>query len=247
MPTARAVRRYRESSKKKAPILTPKQLKRLLYVAGDTRNPERNQLIVWLLFGAGLRISEVAVIEIKDVIWKSGKLKNEIIIPAKHCKNNKAGHVFFYHKKLLSALEQYVDHRVKNRLMMGDNDEFRGLRKDSKLILSENKRPYSLKKKVRVNKDKQEEIYWACDTLQGVVTKWGREAGVERFTTHSGRRTLATRAARRGASESELCALLRHETDDQPYEYIEPDYAGIRATLEALYASDEESINKEIL
>jgi integrase len=93
-------------------------LKRLLYVAGDTRNPARNQLIVWLLFGAGFRITEVTAIEIKDVIWKSWKLKNNVIIPAKYCKNNKAGHVFFYHNKLLAALERYIQSRVTNRLIL---------------------------------------------------------------------------------------------------------------------------------
>lgn len=185
MARPRPIRRLNSGGKKKAPVLSPKQLKRLLYVAGDTRNPERNQLIVWLLFGAGFRITEVAAIEIKDVLWKSGKLKNNVIIPAKYCKNNKAGHVFFYHKKLLAALERYIKLRVDCRLMMGDSDDYRGLKKDSKVVLSENKREYSLKKKIRIDKDDNEKIYFACDTLQTMVTKWGREAGIEKFTTHS--------------------------------------------------------------
>jgi integrase/recombinase XerD len=247
MPRSRAIRRLNEGGKKKAPVLTPKQLKRLLYVAGDTRNPERNQLIVWLLFAAGFRISEVAVIEIKDVLWKSGKLKNNVIIPAKYCKNNKPGHVFFYHKKLLAALERYIQLRVNKKLMMGDSTDYRGLKKDSKVILSENRRPYSLKQKKRVNSDGKEEMYLACDTLQEMVTKWGREAGIERFSTHSGRRTLATRVARRGGDERLLCTLLRHESDDQPYEYIDPDYDGIRNTLEALYALPDEEIDTEVV
>ena len=246
MPRPRAIRRLRGSSKKKAPVLTPKQLKRLLFVAGQTRNPERNTLIVWLLFAAGFRITEVAVIEIKDVLWKSGKLKNNVIIPAKYCKNNKAGHVFFHHKKLLASLESYIKYRVANRLMMDDGDNYRGLRKDSKVILSENKRPYSLKQKKRTNKEGKEEIYWACDTLQTMATKWGREAGIERFTTHSGRRTMATRVARSGGNDELLCMLLRHESDTMPYEYIDADIVGIRRTLEALYTIDEDELDIEV-
>lgn len=244
MPRPRAVRRLSSDDKKKAPVLTPKQLKRLLYVAGDTRNPERNQLIVWLLFAAGFRITEVAAIEIKDVLWKSGKLKNNVIIPAKYCKNNKAGHVFFYHNKLLSALERYMQLRITNRLMMSDTGEYMGLKKDSKVILSENKRPYSLKQKKRIDKDGKEKIYLACDTLQTMVTKWGRDAGIEKFTTHSGRRTLATRVARRGADDRLLCMLLRHESDDMPYEYIDADISGIRKTLEKMYTLPDDE-NKE--
>ena len=180
-------------------------------------------------------------------MWKSGKLKNNVIIPAKYCKNNKAGHVFFYHKKLLASLERYIQFRVDNRLMMDDSDDYRGLRKDSKVILSENKRPYSLKQKKRINSSGDEEIYWACDTLQTMATKWGREAGIEKFTTHSGRRTMATRVARSGGNDDLLCMLLRHESDNMPYEYIDADIAGIRRTLEALYTIDDDELDTEVV
>lgn len=247
MPRARAIRRLKDTSTKKAPVLSPKQLKRLLYVAGDTRNPERNQLIVWLLFAAGFRISEVAVIEIKDVVWRSGKLRNKVIIPAKYCKNNKAGHVYFYHNKLLAALDKYLEVRTSKKLMVSEaKDEYRGLRKDSKVIITENRRPYSLKPKKRINKDGKTVIYQACDTLQDMVSKWGRDAGIVGFTSHSGRRTMATRVARRGGDERLLCTLLRHETDDMPYEYIDVDYDGIRKTLEVLYAFPDDDIDTEI-
>ena len=250
MPRHRAIRRFNDNSTKKAPVLTPKQLKRLLFVAGDTRNPERNQLIVWLLFAAAFRITEVAVIEIKDVMWKSGKLRNKVVIPAKYCKNGKAGHVFFYHKKLLKALEAYIQHRIEKRLQMASpvSSDYRGLRKDSKLILSENKHAYSLKRKKRVYNDEEtgkdiHKDHWACDTLQNVVSKWGREAGIKGFTTHSGRRTLATRIARRGGDERLICTLLRHTTEDTIYEYIDPDFDGIRKTLEALYSLPDDEID----
>ena len=82
MPRTRAIRRLNSIAKKKAPVLDAKQLKRLLYVASDRRNLERNRLIVLLLFCSGFRITETAVIEIKDVLWKSGKLRNIAVIPA---------------------------------------------------------------------------------------------------------------------------------------------------------------------
>jgi integrase len=147
---------------------------------------------------------------------------------------------------MVAALNRYIDVRAENKLMMGDTSEYRGLRKDSKLILSENKRPYSLKRKERKNKAGEIEVYWFCDTLQDFVSKWGRKAGISEYTTHSGRRTFATRAARRGSDEKTLCALLRHETEDQPYEYIDADLAGIRKTLESMYAIDEIDTDTEV-
>ena len=95
MPRYKPLRRYTEADTKKAPVLTPKQFDRLLYVARQTRNPERNELIVWLLFAAGMRITEVAQLAIKDVLFKSGAIRGEIVVPAKIAKNGKAGHAFF--------------------------------------------------------------------------------------------------------------------------------------------------------
>lgn len=235
MAGSRALRKYKDSNKKQAPVLSPKQLKRLLYVAGDTRNPERNRLIVWLLFAAGFRISEVAQIEIKDVLWKSGKIRDKVVIPAKYCKSNKAGHVFFYHTKLIAALEAYLAHRLERKHLVSGLADYQGLKPDSKLILSEHKRPYALKRKRRTKSDGTEVDHWACDTLQDMVTKWGREAGIAGFTTHSGRRTFATRLSGKGATEEFLCAVLRHSTDDMPYEYIDPDFLAIKRSLRQIY------------
>ncbi len=81
--------------------------------------------------------------------------------------------------------------------------------------------------------------------MQSAVTKWGREAGIKGFTTHSGRRTLATRIAKRGGSEKLLCALLRHIDDGQPYEYVDMDYTGLRKTLQDLYALPDDETEKD--
>jgi hypothetical protein len=40
-----------------------------------------------------------------------------------------------------------------------------------------------LKKKKRYDKDKKEREYWAADTLQEIVGTWGKEAGIEGFTS----------------------------------------------------------------
>jgi Phage integrase family. len=245
MAKYRSTRRLNEAGKKKAPVLSPRDFKRLLYVAGQTRNPERNQLVVWLLFGAAFRITETAVIEIKDVLWKSGEIRNQVIIPGKYCKNGKAGHVFFYHKKLLAALDKYLNLRVEKRLLVVDSTDYRGLRKDSKVILSDYGKPYSLKRKLRKKTDGTMAESWACDTLQAAVTRWGRDAGIVGFTTHSGRRTFATRLSRRGANEDLLSALLRHTDTAQTYEYVDMDYTGLRKTLQALYALPKDEIEKD--
>jgi len=67
---------------------TDKELKRLIYWAREGRNPERNELIVFIQIN-GFRITETATITVDCVMWPSGIWRDEIIIPAKLCKNNK--------------------------------------------------------------------------------------------------------------------------------------------------------------
>ena len=58
---------------------------------------------------------------------------------------------------------------------------------------------------------------------------------------------MATRVARSGGNDELLCMLLRHESDDMPYEYIDADLPGIRRTLEARYTIDEDEIDTELV
>lgn len=50
--------------------------------------------------------------------------------------------------------------------------------------------PPLAKKKKRVDKDSNVREYWAADTLQEAVGIWGKEAGIEGFSIHSGGRTF---------------------------------------------------------
>lgn len=204
-----------------------------------TRNPERNAVIIWLLFGAGLRITEIAYIRVQDVLKRSGKLKTDVLIPAKYTKNGEAGHVFMHNRKLQEALDSYLRVRIaKHQRTSDDSGSYLGLQPHSPLILSENGTGYSLKKKRRINSDGEAIEYWAADTLQELVSRWGKDAGIKGFKTHSGRRTMATRLANMpGLDEQKICALMRHKSDDMPYEYIDLDRNYIINTLERMYSN----------
>lgn len=239
MATKRPIRRLTEAGTNKAKVLTPRELKKLLFVSSLTRNPERNALIIWLLFGAGFRITEVACITVQDVILKSGTVKTDVLIPAKYTKNGEAGLVFLHNRKLREALDAYLHVRLSKRQRASDDPRFyRGLQPHSPLILSENVTGYSLKKKRRINADGENTEYWAADTLQELVSRWGKDAGIKNFSTHSGRRTMATRLSDKpGLDEQRICALMRHKSDDMPYEYIDVDEQYISKTLERMYSN----------
>lgn len=115
-----------------------------------------------------------------------GKIRTEVRIPAAYTKNSEAGHVFFYNSNLICALEAYIALRQQKRLRVTPNSStYRGLQPHSQLILSENGTGYSLKRKKRINAEGETVEYSAADTLQSMISSWGKEAGIPNFASHS--------------------------------------------------------------
>jgi len=236
-----AKRYQNKGGKKKAAVLTWAEDKKLrFYVREFTRSPERNQLIICLLFAAGFRITEVARIRIKDILYPTGEIKAEPVIPAKFTKNGKAGHVFFYNKKLVDALKVYLQLRIDKKHWMGEKpDKYLGLEPNSPLILTEKKSGFALKGRSYTKVDGTVAEYLHADSLQELVSAWFPQAGIAGGTSHSGRRTFATRLSNHGVSEGMLCALLRHDTEDMPYGYIELTPAQIKKYLDMPYEAEK--------
>lgn len=66
---------------KHAPVLTPSKFRHLLRVTGATsQQPERNIFILWLTHTTGIRVTELGQLTISDVMFPSGKLRNEIYL-----------------------------------------------------------------------------------------------------------------------------------------------------------------------
>jgi hypothetical protein len=61
---------------------------------------------------ASFRVTEVACIRIKDILWLNGSIREEVRIPAKYTKTSTAGHVYFYNKKLIKAIDTYLSVRI---------------------------------------------------------------------------------------------------------------------------------------
>ena len=83
-PVKRLVEVYEPGEGKAQVIDRPSQLTDVLWRAYRGELGVRNIAIVWMLFGSGMRINEVAQLKIKDVYWPTGELKKTFIIPAQY-------------------------------------------------------------------------------------------------------------------------------------------------------------------
>lgn len=117
-------------------------------------------------------------------------------------------------RDLVAALDDYLTLRVAKRWRMSDEPKrYRGLRPDSKLILTFKGYKYSMNCKRRINCAGEQVDYAACDALQPHVTKLYRDAGIKGGSSHSGRRTMAARLLPQDHSLDTIQLMLGHELE----------------------------------
>jgi integrase/recombinase XerD len=90
----------------------------------------------------------------------------------------------------------------------------------SKLILTHKGYKFHLNTKRRVSWAGEPVDYLACDSSQSHVTKLYRYAGIRGGSSHSGRRTMASRLIQQGADVETVQLLLGHAELDHVRPYL---------------------------
>ena len=214
-----------------ATTLQPGQIRHLLRVTEATsRHPERDCLVLLLGMTCGMRVTEIAQIEIQDVLFPLGVIRQEVSLRAAITKGRRQRCVYFSHRLTIAALEQYLAYRIEHRLRMSDDPaRYQGLRPDSKLILTHKGQKFSLNTKRRTNQAGEKIDYLACDSLQAHITKLYKNAGIQDGSSHSGRRTFSSRLLAQGTDIETVQLLLGHAELDHVMPYLEVSQATLKA------------------
>jgi integrase/recombinase XerD len=85
-----------------------------------------------------------------------------------------------------------------------------------------------MNRKRRTNHAGEQVDYAACDALQAHVTKLYRDAGIKGGSSHSGRRTMASRLLDQGHSLETLQLMLGHTELDHVDPYLQVDKKKLR-------------------
>ena len=138
---------------KRAKILKPSQIRHLLRVTEATsRHPERDVLMLLLGFTCGMRVSEVARIEVADVMLPGGQIREEVSLRASITKGCRQRCIYLSHPMTIAALERYIERRWQNNKGTAmDRSKWRGLMPQTPLILTHKGGPYELSVKRRIN------------------------------------------------------------------------------------------------
>jgi len=205
----------------KAAALTKTQIRKTIGKIGLMPDPE-TKLAAFVLTHLGMRISEVARIDVKTLLYPSGKIRTEVFLPAKICKMLKPRTMWLWNKKAREAIQAVIDYRIKRKWGLSLNDDrYQGLMADSPLLYNNRGRPYSLSDKKRTMVDGSINIYKSCDALQDLLTKIYKRCGLHNCSSHSGRKSLATNAAEAGVPLSIIARLLGHDDEEMSLHYID--------------------------
>lgn len=185
-----------------AKLLSEPDIRRLLRAASHSRHPLRNKVIVLLSVRAGLRASEIARLDWSMVTDGRGRVGRVIELPGRVVKYGMGRRVPLHAelKAALAALRREAGAFGRSGPVVASERRGEG-----------NGPPLAMKPKAVVN--------WFAAAC--------REAGLEGCSSHSGRRTFVTKAARlvqkAGGSLRDVQLLAGHRSIETTQAYIEGD------------------------
>lgn len=194
-----------------AAVLKPGQYRHLLRVTRATsRDPERDVLVLLLGIHTGMRVSEIAQIEVRDVLFPSGAIRPEVSLRAAITKGLRQRCIYPANRDLIAAIDDYLTLRVERRWRMSDDPKrYRGLRPDSAgahfqglSLLHEHQAPnqsgwpVSRLHSLRCPASARNEVVSGCRDQGRYFAQWSTHYGVKAF---SQRRPAQHRAVNVGA------------------------------------------------
>ena len=235
-PVRRLIDKYEPGEGKAAVVSAPKDLSHILFVASKGELGRRNVAIMWMLFGSGLRISEVGQLKVSDVYYPNGELKKSFVIPGTYTKTGKARTAYIIVPQQREAIEAWRQHRITEKAMISEDSSFGGLNDESPLFLSKKGawRKFAFNTKKYKTKDGTKETL-VCASLENTVREIIKSAGIQGGSSHSGRRSLATLMDHKGYDLGLIQKILGHEDEEMSLEYIDPNIDRIDSVMKNLW------------
>jgi integrase len=241
MASLRPVKRLvadRKRGEGKAEVPTKKRFKHILWMASRGDLGKRNIAIIWMLFGSGLRINEVAKLTRKDLLTPSGTLKKTFTVPSSYTKTGKARVAFILAKQHRTAVENWIADMIDNRVFVSDQNTYRSLMSDMPMFAITKKgkgwRTMAFRDKKYTDIDGVTRTTKVCGSMQNLISEIFKSSGLHHGSTHSGRRCVATWLDDKGVSLENIQMILGHDEPDMTLEYIDPNRPRIKNAFDNL-------------
>lgn len=203
---------------KQAKVLTKKQVEFVQSYLAKTRSPVRNQTIFLLSVKTGLRAKEIASLKWSMAINSDGMIADTLSLTNDASKGKSGGRVIPLHPDVKALLISLMDEKLSRSSMLNDDDE--------------------------------EEIYnsfvigtersgrTSAQVIVNLFQSWYKDLGLIGCSSHSGRRTFITEAAKKvssvGGSLRDVQSLAGHSSLQTTQRYIEVDTEAQRKLIALL-------------
>lgn len=203
---------------KQAKVLTKKQVEFVQSYLSKTRSPVRNQTIFLLSVKTGLRAKEIASLKWSMAINSDGMIADTLSLTNDASKGKSGGRVIPLHPEVKALLISLMDEKLSRSSMLNDDDE--------------------------------EEIYnsfvigtersgrTSAQVIVNLFQSWYKDLGLIGCSSHSGRRTFITEAAKKvssvGGSLRDVQSLAGHSSLQTTQRYIEVDTEAQRKLIALL-------------
>jgi integrase len=184
---------------KQAKILSKKQIDQLIWYVGTLRHPLRNEVIVMLSVKAGLRAKEIASLTWSMITDADGDIAFSIHLTDKASKG-RGGRVIPLNMQLRQKLEELLQAERQHRR-------------------------FDLTTSHVIRTERSERT--SPQAIVNMFASWFEEMGLNGCSSHSGRRTFITNAAKKissvGGSLRDVQMLAGHSSLSVTQRYIEGD------------------------
>lgn len=180
--------------KGQASVLSQDEFKRLLKIVSSSKHAKRNILLVMLSFGTGMRALEIANLKVADVLTSTGEVIEEVTL--KRTKGNKPRPIYLSDPRLKKAVIDYIEERKGNqgKVLFSYSQP---------LLMSQQKKGFS------------------ANNIQKLFEGIYKKCGLKGASSHTGRRTFATRLIEQATDIKTVSILMGHSNISMTAKYVE--------------------------
>ena len=219
----------------KAIALTSKQIKHVFLITELMTHSAAKRCALALSF-AGMRVTEIALLDVKTVLYPSGQIRSEIHLPAEICKRLKSRTIWITNDKTRQLLQDWIDYRLKRKWgTVLEGETHQSLNPKSKFLYNNRGMAYGLSQKRRVNAAGETIDYWSSDALIDVFRKIYKKAGIIGASSHSGRKSLvSTGIVKHNRTLYQMALILGHDDPSVTLDYVDFDVDYLKRMYEII-------------